>query len=130
MLIYDTRYRSLTIQVVVFFLVMAGAAWLVDNTIQNLEALGKDFNFAFLWHARAMTSASACRIHQRQHAWPRAAGRPSEHAAGGRAGLHGGDRAGRADRRSAPVEELDRRPADDRSMSRSSATCRCCCGSC
>jgi len=48
MLIYDTRYRSLTIQVVVFFLVMAGAAWLVDNTIRNLEALGKDFNFAFL----------------------------------------------------------------------------------
>lgn len=48
MLIYDTRYRSLTIQVVVFFLVMAGAAWLVDNTIRNLEALGKDFNFGFL----------------------------------------------------------------------------------
>lgn len=52
MLIYDTRYRSLTIQVVVFFLVMAGAAWLVDNTIRNLEALGKDFNFGFL-NARA-----------------------------------------------------------------------------
>ncbi|MDT8854437.1 ABC transporter permease subunit [Paracoccaceae bacterium Fryx2] len=48
MLIYDTRYRSLTIQVVVFLLVMAGAAWLVDNTIRNLEALGKDFNFGFL----------------------------------------------------------------------------------
>ena len=47
-LIYDTRYRSLTIQVVVFILVMAGAAWLVDNTIRNLDALGKDFNFGFL----------------------------------------------------------------------------------
>lgn len=47
-LIYDTRYRSLTIQVVTFLLVMAGAAWLVDNTIQNLNQLGKDFNFSFL----------------------------------------------------------------------------------
>lgn len=47
-LIYDTRYRSLTIQVVVFMLFMLGAAWLVDNTIRNLQALGKDFNFGFL----------------------------------------------------------------------------------
>jgi general L-amino acid transport system permease protein len=50
MLIYDTRYRSLTIQVVVFFLVMAGAAWLVDNIYRNLQLLGKDFNFSFLWN--------------------------------------------------------------------------------
>lgn len=47
-LIYDTRYRSLTIQVVVFMLFMAGAAWLVDNTVRNLAVLGKDFNFGFL----------------------------------------------------------------------------------
>lgn len=50
MLLYDTRYRSLTIQVFVFFLFMAGAAWLVDNTMRNLEALGKDFDFGFLWN--------------------------------------------------------------------------------
>ena len=48
MLLYDTRYRSATIQVVVLLLAMAGAAWLVDNTIRNLHALGKDFNFGFL----------------------------------------------------------------------------------
>lgn len=47
-LIYDTRYRSLTIQVVVLMLFMAGAGWLVDNTVRNLQALGKDFNFGFL----------------------------------------------------------------------------------
>ncbi len=47
-LIYDTRYRSLTIQVVTLMLVMAGAGWLIDNTIQNLHQLGKDFNFSFL----------------------------------------------------------------------------------
>ena len=50
MLLYDTRYRALTIQVFVFFLVMAGAAWLVDNTVRNLQVLGKDFDFGFLWN--------------------------------------------------------------------------------
>jgi len=48
MLIYDTRYRSLTIQIAFLFLFMAGAAWLVDNTVDNLRALGKDFNYGFL----------------------------------------------------------------------------------
>ncbi|MGN7870344.1 amino acid ABC transporter permease [Paracoccus sp. 22332] len=49
MLIYDRRYRSMTFQVIVFILVMALAWWLVNNTIRNLAALGKDFNFGFLW---------------------------------------------------------------------------------
>jgi general L-amino acid transport system permease protein len=48
MLLYDTRYRSLTIQVVFLLLCMAGAAWLVDNAIRNLAALGKDFDYGFL----------------------------------------------------------------------------------
>ncbi|MBL4918356.1 amino acid ABC transporter permease [Szabonella alba] len=48
MLLYDTRYRSMTIQIVVMFMLMAGFAWLVDNTVENLRALGKDFNFNFL----------------------------------------------------------------------------------
>ncbi|QQA43361.1 amino acid ABC transporter permease [Pelagovum pacificum] len=47
-LIYDTRYRSLTIQVVAMILLMLAASWLVSNTIQNLESLGKDFDFGFL----------------------------------------------------------------------------------
>ena len=47
-LIYDTRYRSITIQVVAFVLILAGLAWLVNNTIENLSALGKDFDFGFL----------------------------------------------------------------------------------
>lgn len=50
-LIYDTRYRSITIQVVAFVLILAGLAWLINNTISNLEALGKDFNFGFLRNA-------------------------------------------------------------------------------
>lgn len=47
-LIYDTRYRSLTIQVVFFILFMSGAWWLIGNTIDNLRVLGKDFNYSFL----------------------------------------------------------------------------------
>ena len=47
-LIYDTRYRSMTIQVVAFMLIMVGLIWLANNTVQNLAALGKDFDFGFL----------------------------------------------------------------------------------
>ena len=47
-LIYDTRYRSITIQVIAMILVVAGIYWLVNNTIANLAALGKDFDFGFL----------------------------------------------------------------------------------
>lgn len=50
MLLYDTRYRSYTIQIFALFALMLGAAWLVDNTIQNLARLGKDFSFDFLWN--------------------------------------------------------------------------------
>ncbi|WP_182912814.1 amino acid ABC transporter permease [Paracoccus onubensis] len=49
MLVYDRRYRSMTFQVIVFILVMALGWWLVNNTIRNLAALGKDFNFGFLF---------------------------------------------------------------------------------
>ena len=49
MLIYDRRYRSMTFQVIVFILVMALGWWLINNTIQNLRALGKDFDFGFLF---------------------------------------------------------------------------------
>ncbi|MDE0588483.1 ABC transporter permease subunit [Halocynthiibacter sp. C4] len=48
MLIYDTRYRSLTIQVVALIGFMALAAWLVSNTANNLADLGKEPSFAFL----------------------------------------------------------------------------------
>jgi general L-amino acid transport system permease protein len=48
MLIYDTRYRSLTIQVFALLAFMLAAAWLVNNTLQNLAALGKTFDFSFL----------------------------------------------------------------------------------
>jgi general L-amino acid transport system permease protein len=49
MLLYDTRYRSLTFQAIALIGFMAFAGWLVNNTVQNLAALGKDFDFGFLW---------------------------------------------------------------------------------
>jgi len=47
-LIYDTRYRSLTIQAVAAILLVMFFSWLIWNTIYNLQELGKDFNFGFL----------------------------------------------------------------------------------
>jgi len=49
MLIYDTRYRSLTIQAVALILFMLGVAWLLNNAAQNLAALGKPLSFGFLF---------------------------------------------------------------------------------
>ena len=47
-LLYDRRYRSTTIQVFAFILIMLGLTELSINVVQNLQALGKDFNFGFL----------------------------------------------------------------------------------
>ncbi|MBD9526378.1 MULTISPECIES: amino acid ABC transporter permease [Paracoccus] len=49
MLIYDRRYRSLTIQAVVFIGVMLLASWLIDNTLRNLAIMGKTLSFDFLF---------------------------------------------------------------------------------
>jgi general L-amino acid transport system permease protein len=48
MLIYDTRYRSMTFQLiaVIAFLILVG--WLINNTSQNLANLGKPIEFGFL----------------------------------------------------------------------------------
>lgn len=49
MLIYDTRYRSATIQVIVLALFVAFLIWLTNNTIANLAQRDKDINFSFLF---------------------------------------------------------------------------------
>lgn len=48
MLLYDTRYRSITIQVLFLILFVASMGWLIDNTIQNFAALGKNFSYGYL----------------------------------------------------------------------------------
>ncbi|MGB5870770.1 MAG: ABC transporter permease subunit [Albidovulum sp.] len=48
MLIYDTRYRSVTIQVIALILVVLGVSWLINNLTVNLAEKGKDINFGFL----------------------------------------------------------------------------------
>ncbi|WP_264212209.1 amino acid ABC transporter permease [Leisingera thetidis] len=47
MLLYDTRYRSATIQVIAMFGFMLLAAWLINNTLSNLAAQDKAFDFGF-----------------------------------------------------------------------------------
>lgn len=47
-LIYDTRYRAMTIQVIALIAFMGLAAFLARNTIINLNNLGKDIDFTFL----------------------------------------------------------------------------------
>jgi len=48
MLWTDARYRSTFIQIIAFILLMLGVGWVVNNTIQNLEDLGKELGFGFL----------------------------------------------------------------------------------
>ena len=50
MLIFDTRFRAITIQVIVLILVLMAVGWLANNTIENLAAKDKDINFGFLWN--------------------------------------------------------------------------------
>ena len=47
-LLYDTRYRSMTIQIVALISILLLFGWLINNTAQNLEALGKGVQFRFL----------------------------------------------------------------------------------
>ncbi len=49
MLIYDSRYRSMTIQVAALIGFIALASWLVSNTAANLAALDKALGFDFLF---------------------------------------------------------------------------------
>ena len=48
MLIYDTRFRSMTIQVIALMLLMLVGAWFVNNTLNNLAVLDKELGFQFL----------------------------------------------------------------------------------
>ncbi len=48
MLIYDTRYRSMTIQIFVLISFIIFVFWLINNTIINLVELGKPVEFRFL----------------------------------------------------------------------------------
>ena len=49
MLIFDTRYRSYTIQAVVLAMFVIAIGWLGYNLDQNLEDRGKELSIAFLW---------------------------------------------------------------------------------
>ncbi|WP_010137516.1 amino acid ABC transporter permease [Oceanicola sp. S124] len=48
MLVYDTRYRSYTFQIIALIGVLTLFGWLTNNTVQNLNDLGKEVDFGFL----------------------------------------------------------------------------------
>ncbi len=48
MLINDTRYRSITIQVIAFLLFIFAVGYLLNNALTNLAAQGQTFSFRFL----------------------------------------------------------------------------------
>ncbi|MDA9911494.1 ABC transporter permease subunit [Amylibacter sp.] len=47
-LLYDTRYRSMTIQIVALISILLFFGWLISNTAANLATLGKPIQFKFL----------------------------------------------------------------------------------
>ncbi|WP_300518985.1 ABC transporter permease subunit [Aliiroseovarius sp.] len=59
MLIYDSRYRSITIQIVALIGFLTLIGWLINNTGQNLADLGKEPSFGF------MTEGAGYDINQR-----------------------------------------------------------------
>ena len=46
-LLYDTRYRSTTIQVIALIAILMGFGWLINNTATNLATLGKEPSLRF-----------------------------------------------------------------------------------
>ena len=48
MLLYDQRYRAITIQIIVLMSFLLGFFWLANNAATNLAALGKPIRFDFL----------------------------------------------------------------------------------
>ena len=47
-LLYDTRYRSMTIQLIALISILLFFGWLISNTAANLATLGKPIQFKFL----------------------------------------------------------------------------------
>ncbi len=47
----DGRYRSYTIQIIALVATLSVVMMLISNAVGNLEALGKDFNFGFLFQS-------------------------------------------------------------------------------
>ena len=49
MLIYDTRFRAITIQIVALVLFISALSWLYSNLAANLALKGRPLSFDFLW---------------------------------------------------------------------------------
>ena len=112
MLLYDTRYRSLTIQVVAVLALHAGRRLAGQQHRPEPRRARQGLQLRLPRRPRRLRhQPDADPLHQRQHPRPRGAGRHRQHAArrGRRLPARHGDR--RPDGRAAPVQQLDRGPA-------------------
>jgi general L-amino acid transport system permease protein len=46
---YDKETRSVIIQIIAAALIISFFAYIINNAVTNLAAIGKDINFGFLW---------------------------------------------------------------------------------
>ena len=46
---YDKDTRSVIIQIIAAALIISFFAYIINNAVTNLAAIGKDINFSFLW---------------------------------------------------------------------------------
>ena len=127
----DPRVRAVFYQLLVRGFVLLGGWILVSNTMANLARLGVASGFGFLEPAvRVRHRPGADRLQLRQHLRPRLPRRLPQHHPGGGRRHHPGDDHRLHDGHRPAVAQLARSRPWPRSMSRPSATSRCCCSSC
>lgn len=68
----DARVRGIFAQIVVLVLVLGGAAYLVHNTIVNLERLGVQTGFGFLWQTAGFDISQTLIAYDRTYTYGRA----------------------------------------------------------
>ncbi len=68
----DARVRAIFAQLVVLALVLAGAAYLIRNTLLNLERLGVSTGFGFLWTTAGFDISQTLIAYDRTYTYARA----------------------------------------------------------
>jgi general L-amino acid transport system permease protein len=90
-LIYDTRYRSMTIQVIAFILIMSGLVLAGEQHGPEPRRPGQGLQFRLPGESgRLRHQPAPDRVFQRLDPWPRRAGRHPQHAPRGLRRLHPG----------------------------------------
>ena len=107
---------------------IAFVAWIANNTIANLRRANIASGFGFLWNRAGFDIvAVADPLLGRVDLWPRAPRRVPQHAARRRPRHRASPRSSASSSASRGCRRTGCSPASPRSMSRPSATSRCCC---